>query len=499
MKKMMDKKGSVAMLPVIIIVILGFALVAAVIIGFRLDSLMTVFNRGTDLSPVEVEEDNMFNLIKEYLNLGQYEDASDLATEFLVKFDESTRVDEVKYLKFYALAKYDQASAYRYVRGLVSDNTTKVDDMLSMDYPLESGASSVAKQAQQYAEDATWNFYDGIKEDLDGKKDKAKESFKKNFKYTQVHSQVYLNFPLFNVFLYRVENNKQYPYIIKRISKMSKFAYVVVSDCKELSPLVTSYIDWLSGVMMVSTPISGSTYHVEYEDLKAECPGVYQALCDAYEAEISILSDSSAKTFAGRMQEFDSKVYNNCTPTSVSTRVVISQCDDNADNDNDGATDYGYDFSCSDKTDNDELNPIPECDDGADNDGDGRIDMSDSDCKNRQDNVEERLNKGDSQCYDGIDNDGDGLTDDYDPGCHDERDNNEGDKTTECQDGVDNDGDNLTDMNDLGCFHAHDPDESGESQFDITQCRDRSDNDGDGKIDMDDPGCSTNRDNLEAS
>ncbi|MEK7591382.1 MAG: hypothetical protein AAB489_04210, partial [Patescibacteria group bacterium] len=70
-------------------------------------------------------------------------------------------------------------------------------------------------------------------------------------------------------------------------------------------------------------------------------------------------------------------------------RTVTTQCSDGVDNDNDGATDYPNDFSCSSATDNDETNPKPACKDGIDNDNDGDTDyLDDAGCQNNQDNDE---------------------------------------------------------------------------------------------------------------
>jgi len=71
------------------------------------------------------------------------------------------------------------------------------------------------------------------------------------------------------------------------------------------------------------------------------------------------------------------------------------ECSDSLDNDNDRATDYPDDFSCSSPCDNDETNPKAQCQDGVDNDGDGLIDyLHDPECSNRQDNKEE------PECFD---------------------------------------------------------------------------------------------------
>ena len=59
----------------------------------------------------------------------------------------------------------------------------------------------------------------------------------------------------------------------------------------------------------------------------------------------------------------------------------ITQCNDGADNDGDGAVDLN-DFGCSGADDRDEGTPAEatECADGEDNDGDGDVDGVDSAC-----------------------------------------------------------------------------------------------------------------------
>src|SRR3989339_649451 len=100
-------------------------------------------------------------------------------------------------------------------------------------------------------------------------------------------------------------------------------------------------------------------------------------------------------------------------------RPVTYQCNDGIDNDNDGATDFPNDFSCSSATDNDETNPKAQCQDGVDNDQDGKTDAQDPGCSDAQDNDEWNASSssssssvpGTTQCSDGIDNDQDGKID----------------------------------------------------------------------------------------
>jgi len=213
-------------------------------------------------------------------------------------------------------------------------------------------------------------------------------------------------------------------------------------------------------------------------------------------------------------------------------RPVTYQCNDGIDNDNDGATDYPNDFSCTSATDNDETNPKSQCQDGIDNDGNGYTDYpSDTGCTSKQDNTESggqaRPQCSDgidndqdgatdypndfscssatdndetnpkAQCQDGIDNDGNGYTDyPSDTGCTSKQDNTEsgGQARPQCSDGIDNDNDGATDYpNDFSCSSATDNDETNPK----AQCQDGTDNDGDGVTDGQDPGCSGNQDNDE--
>jgi hypothetical protein len=101
--------------------------------------------------------------------------------------------------------------------------------------------------------------------------------------------------------------------------------------------------------------------------------------------------------------------------------IRFNQCEDGIDNDNDNATDYPADFSCSSPEDNNEQEPFAECFDGWDNDDDGPVDTDDIGCTSYQDN-----NETNPSCSDGVDNDADGLIDHpADPGCTSQRDDDE--------------------------------------------------------------------------
>ncbi|PIN69898.1 hypothetical protein COV93_03615 [Candidatus Woesearchaeota archaeon CG11_big_fil_rev_8_21_14_0_20_43_8] len=182
---------------------------------------------------------------------------------------------------------------------------------------------------------------------------------------------------------------------------------------------------------------------------------------------------------------------------TVNQPVVLPQCSDGKDNDNDGLIDMN-DPGCSDPSDNDETDPTPlaQCKDGIDNDNDGWIDFpNDPGCSSLDDNTE----GPNPQCSDGLDNDGDNLIDQNDPGCANKYDDDETDPVVlpQCSDGKDNDNDGLIDMNDPGCSSPSDDDETDPTI--PKQCADGIDNDGDGKIDMNDPGCSSSTDNDESN
>ncbi len=186
---------------------------------------------------------------------------------------------------------------------------------------------------------------------------------------------------------------------------------------------------------------------------------------------------------------------NDCTPPPP---PPPAQCSDGIDNDNDGATDYPNDFSCSSATDNDETNPKAQCQDGIDNDGDGLTDYpQDPGCSSKQDNDES--NQTSYQCSDGTDNDNDGATDyPNDFSCSSATDNDETNPKAECQDGIDNDGDGFIDYpSDTGCASKQDDNETNSATL---QCQDGIDNDGDGATDYpDDFSCSSATDNDETN
>ena len=91
-------------------------------------------------------------------------------------------------------------------------------------------------------------------------------------------------------------------------------------------------------------------------------------------------SQTCANSFASQ-GSYSSTVFVNSGDQTTSNscsvqvnQVQIPQCQDNIDNDLDGAVDYPNDFSCGSASDNDETFPKAQCQDGVDNDSDGLID-----------------------------------------------------------------------------------------------------------------------------
>lgn len=140
------------------------------------------------------------------------------------------------------------------------------------------------------------------------------------------------------------------------------------------------------------------------------------------------------------------------------------ECNDQVDNDGDGATDFPADFSCSGPQDDNETDPKSQCQDGLDNDKDGLTDLADPDCNNNPQNNSEK-NKGPAG-------------------------------SPECSDGLDNEGDGATDyLQDFSC--GGNPVGGNEAKPEA-QCQNKLDDDTDGKIDAGDPDCESPQDNNEA-
>ena len=102
---------------------------------------------------------------------------------------------------------------------------------------------------------------------------------------------------------------------------------------------------------------------------------------------------------------------------------------------------------------------IPQCADGIDNDDDGRSTSMTPDVSMKR--IETKaMNSHSLECSDGDDNDDDGRTDGDDPGCEDDSDDDESDDPPQCSDTIDNDDDGAYDHPaDPGCVSPTDVDE----------------------------------------
>jgi hypothetical protein len=152
--------------------------------------------------------------------------------------------------------------------------------------------------------------------------------------------------------------------------------------------------------------------------------------------------------------------------------VDREDCDDGADNDDDGDIDCADADCAEDPACDEEVETI--CDDNLDNDGDNAIDCGDEDCR-----ADPACAPTETQCTDGQDNDGDNAIDcldtdcRLDPACRETE--------TVCDDGQDNDSDNAIDCADDDCANAPACRE--------TNCADDVDNDDDDLTDCADPDC----------
>ncbi len=133
--------------------------------------------------------------------------------------------------------------------------------------------------------------------------------------------------------------------------------------------------------------------------------------------------------------------------------AVPGECDDRADNDQDGLFDCA-DEGCAAGPDCNENQVAGDCGDGADNDADGAFDCDDSDCASDV----SCLVPPEDACDDWSDNDADGSVDCADGDCVglDGCDDFEGDGVGECRDGRDNDGDGSVDCDDANCAGSPD-------------------------------------------
>lgn len=91
--------------------------------------------------------------------------------------------------------------------------------------------------------------------------------------------------------------------------------------------------------------------------------------------------------------DFDSTITSasSCSALAATYTAADLECNDDADNDRDGYTDYPLDTDCLSITDASEQSTGYACSDGIDNDGDGFIDTADSGCCGNSDTSNEQL------------------------------------------------------------------------------------------------------------
>lgn len=80
-----------------------------------------------------------------------------------------------------------------------------------------------------------------------------------------------------------------------------------------------------------------------------------------------------------------------CAGLAAAFVAVAVECDDDVDNDGDGATDYPADSGCASIADSSETDPEKVCNDLEDNDGDGYVDLDDGGCCASTETANERL------------------------------------------------------------------------------------------------------------
>lgn len=180
-----------------------------------------------------------------------------------------------------------------------------------------------------------------------------------------------------------------------------------------------------------------------------------------------------------------------CVDDAACVTAEDEVCDDGVDNDGDGTVDCD-DTDCA----ADEACAAPatelDCDNAADDDADGATDCDDSDCAG---DAACATTDVEVACVDGLDNDADGLSDCADTDCAADPSCLPPEPEIACVDGADNDADGLIDCADPDCV----ADPSCESVEIEVACVDGVDNDADGRIDCDDTDCAADPDCAGAS
>jgi hypothetical protein len=82
------------------------------------------------------------------------------------------------------------------------------------------------------------------------------------------------------------------------------------------------------------------------------------------------------------------------TCKNANGQMVLCECNDGLDNDNDKKIDWPNDTGCIGPWDNSELGGSTQCSDGIDNDGDGKVDAADPECTGPLDNDESSYGTG---------------------------------------------------------------------------------------------------------
>ncbi|MDO8530343.1 MAG: hypothetical protein Q7S10_02995 [bacterium] len=144
-------------------------------------------------------------------------------------------------------------------------------------------------------------------------------------------------------------------------------------NCTNVTIACSSNSDCGSNSYIGNNYCNGNSIYRNFQTWTCNNPGTANSFCSS--------------STAGQLQ---SACANNqtCSGGTCITNTTY-QCSDGMDNDNDGATDYPNDFSCSSPTDNDETNPKAQCQDGMDNDNDNLTDYpQDPGCTSKQDNDE---------------------------------------------------------------------------------------------------------------
>ncbi len=105
--------------------------------------------------------------------------------------------------------------------------------------------------------------------------------------------------------------------------------------------------------------------------------------------QVTYLGNQNADLTLGFCTALAAGTSSSSNSSSSSSSSILPQCSNGIDDDNDGATDFPADFSCTSALSTNEANPKSQCQDGIDNDGNGLVDYpADPGCTGAQDNTE---------------------------------------------------------------------------------------------------------------